>query len=336
MEINMKNYDYLKNQVKYIGFGEGLDQELKEKIGQQQPDFKIAHQTKFGPDEVNSTLSFEKSKTGELYFFNSYELALKQPQSEDVLRQTYFIGKDNNITLKERYNMLNSRAVFKEFNKLEKVGEGEQLRFKPTDETYKSWALLNFKETDAQGNFLMRKLFWDHEKTLAKFPIKELGDNYEKSRLIASLEKGNIQKATVTQDGQEVKVSIAANPLDKTFNFYDANMVRMEVKQIQAQKEVEKLAQGETNSVPLGDQRINQGQHENHKINDKSNSPEQKKDGAKVIQLQNNKADQPGEKMSSVAGIGKEDKKEDQKRSQDENQRKERNTQRKRQGMRAS
>ncbi|MDN5287454.1 MAG: hypothetical protein JWR38_3728 [Mucilaginibacter sp.] len=236
MEINMQNYDYLKNQVKYTGFGEALDQELKDKLGQQQPAFQIRHQSKFGQDEVNSTLNFEKSKNSELYFFNSYELSVKQPQSGDILKQTYFIGKENNITLKERYNMLNSRAVFKAFNKLEKVGEGEEARFKPTDETYKSWATLNFKETDAQGNFLMRKLFWDHEKMLAKFPVKELTDSYEKDRLVASLEKGNVQKATVVQNGQEIKVSIAANPLNKTFDFYDADMQRISVKQMQAQK----------------------------------------------------------------------------------------------------
>ncbi|MBB6127444.1 hypothetical protein [Mucilaginibacter lappiensis] len=251
MEINMKNYDYLKNQVKFTGFGETLDQELKEKLEQQVPAFQLSHQTKFGQDEVNSTLNFEKSKTSELYFFNSYDLSIKQTQSDDTLKQTYFIGRENNLTLKERYNMLNNRSVFKEFKKLEKVGEGEDARFKPTDESYKSWATLNFKETDSQGNFLMRKLFWDHEKTLSKFPIKELDDSYEKNRLIASLEKGNVQKATIVQDGQEVKVSITANALNKTFDFYDADMQKISVKQIQVQKQGvgNDLKDGEDSSV---------------------------------------------------------------------------------------
>jgi hypothetical protein len=277
MEINMKNYDYLKNQVKYAGFGENLDQELRDKLGQQKEWFTLPHQTMFGQDEVNSTLNFEKSKKGELYFFNSYELSLKQPQSDDVLKQTYFMGKENNLTLKERYNMLNSRAVFKEFNKLEKVGEGENARFKPTDETYKSWALLNFKETDSQGNFLIRKLFWDHEKALAKFPVKELEDNYDKSRLIASIEKGNIQKATIIQDGQEVKVSIAANPINKTFDFYDANMAKVEVKQIQAQKEglSEGAAKKEANVIqPDGKKEQKEDVAEDHK-QDKSEKKRQ-------------------------------------------------------------
>jgi len=160
--------------------------------------------------------------------------------------------------------------VFKEFNKLEKVGEGEQARFKPTDETYKSWAVTNFKESDAQGNFLTRKVFWDHEKALAKFPVKELEDPYDRARLTASLEKGNVQKATVVQDGQEVKVSIAANPLNKTFNFYNENMVRMELKPVQSQKQAvgENAAQAETGTL-----------QQDNKKTEKQTVPEDNKQG---------------------------------------------------------
>ncbi len=111
--------------------------------------------------------------------------------------------------------------------------------------------MVNFKESDAQGNFLTRKVFWDHEKALAKFPVKELDDAYDKARLTASLEKGNVQKAVVVQDGQDVKVAIAANPLNKTFDFYDGNMVRMEVKPVLSQKQAlgENVAHAETGTL---------------------------------------------------------------------------------------
>lgn len=33
--MNEKNFEYLRSQVKYTGFGEGLDNELKEKMQQQ-------------------------------------------------------------------------------------------------------------------------------------------------------------------------------------------------------------------------------------------------------------------------------------------------------------
>jgi hypothetical protein len=142
-----------------------------------------------------------------------------------VIKQTYFIGRENNLTLKERYNLIDGRAVFKEFIKLEQVREGEHLKFKATDETYQAWTRLNFKQTDANGNFLQRKIFgFDLENTLGKYPVKELEDEYDKSRLIASLEKGNRQRATITKDGREQKVSIEANPSGKTINFYDSHM----------------------------------------------------------------------------------------------------------------
>ena len=59
--MNQKNLEYLSDQVKFTGFGEGLENELKEKMEQQTPDFQIAHKTKFGNDDVSSVLHFKKS-----------------------------------------------------------------------------------------------------------------------------------------------------------------------------------------------------------------------------------------------------------------------------------
>jgi hypothetical protein len=241
--MNEKNFDYLKNQVKFMGFGEALEKELGEMINSQPTNFSLEHQATFGQDSVTTMLNFQKSKESDMYFFNSFDMALKAGGKDDVLRQTYYVGKENNLTLKERYNMLEGRAVFKEFNKLEQVGEGEKVRFRATDETYQAWTQLNFKQTDENGNFLQRKLFgFDLEKTMVSYPIKELGDNYDKSRLVASLEKGNRQSATLVVDGAEQKVFIEANPIDKGLKFYDSNMQRLEVKQ----KETQKLEQGQS------------------------------------------------------------------------------------------
>ena len=235
--MNEKNYDYLKNQIKFSGFGEEFDGQFKEQIQKQGTEFTLQHQTKFGQDEVSSTLYFSKSKESDLYFFNKYDVEIKKQGQEEGLKQSYCIGKENNLTLKERYNLLDGRAVFKEFNRLEMIGAGPDAKWQATDKTYKAWTDLNFKNTDNQGNFLPRKMFWEHDKTLDRFPIKELQDNYERSRLLASLEKGNVQRATVNVGGQEVKVNISANPQLKTFNFYDANMQKLDIKPIQQQKE---------------------------------------------------------------------------------------------------
>ena len=281
--MNEKNFDYLKNQVKFLGFGEGLEKELGEMIQTGQPSFKLDHQVRYNNDDVLSTLHFQKSKESDLYFFNSFDMAYKPTGHDEVLKQTYFVGKENNLTLKEHYNMLEGRAVYKEFNKLEQTGEGDKVRFRATDETYNAWTQLNFKQTDDNGNFPARKLFgFDLEKTLAKYPIKELDDNYDKSRLIASLEKGNLPKATLAEDGKDQKILIAANPIDKGLKFYDSNMQRLEVKQIQVQKQElgEGLAQGENNTVQQENKKESQKQDATGE--NKQNKAERKRQQMKV------------------------------------------------------
>jgi hypothetical protein len=253
MEINMKNYEYLKNQVKFLGFGENLDNVLKEKVQAGEETFNIPYQTKFGQDEVSSTLHFSKSKESEMYFFNGFDLALKQPGKEKVLTQSYYVGKENNYTLKERYNMLDSRAVFKELNKLEETGDSNGKKLVASDQTYKSWKDLDFKQTDKYGNFLPKTMFWDHIKVLEKYPIKELQTPYDKSRLVASLEKGNLTPMTLIKDGKEIKGTMAANPRQDRFDFYDSNNQRLEVKQTEKQgqkhEQAAQLAQSGSNTV---------------------------------------------------------------------------------------
>jgi hypothetical protein len=235
MEVNMKNYDYLANQVKFLGFGENLQDGLKAKMQAGEELFSIAHQTKFGIDEVSTVLNFSKSKESDLYFFNGFDLTLKQPDKE-ALTQSYFVGKENNYTLKERYNMLDSRAVFKEMNKLEPSGEGDQKKLVASDQTYKAWKDLDFKQTDKHGNFLTKTMFWDHLKVLENYPLKELETPYDKNRLITSIEKGNLTPVTLVKDGVDMKATITANPRQNRFDFYDHNHQRLEVKQVEKQQ----------------------------------------------------------------------------------------------------
>jgi hypothetical protein len=320
MEINMKNYDYLKNQVKFMGFGEDLDKAIKEKMESGAPEFILSYEAKFGKGEINTDLHFGKSNGGELYFFNRVDMTFRQPGMEEALKQTYFIGKENNYTLKERYNMLDGRAVYKELNKLAPVGEGEDRKYKATDQTYKAWKELDFKQTDARGNFLTKTMFWNHEKAIQKYPIKELETPYDRSRLLASLEKGNITKMTAIKDGEEIKGATVAKPRQEDFDFYDSNNQRMELKQVEVQK-AQKQEQGENNTIAQDNQPLGQGQNPNVKVSGENNGPEQQAGGAKVVHLQNNPADQPDaakqqdNKPAESVGIVKENKKEDQKPS---------------------
>ncbi|GAA4748983.1 hypothetical protein [Flavisolibacter ginsenosidimutans] len=135
-----------------------------------------------------------------------------------MLKQTFFIGKANNITQKEAYNLMSGRAVNKDL--LNKEGQA-----------YNAWVQMNFKETDKAGNYLLKQYHqnygFDLAKELAKHPIKELADEKEKTRLIESLEKGNRQVVTFVKDGSEQKMFIEANPRFKSLTVYDASMQRV-------------------------------------------------------------------------------------------------------------
>jgi hypothetical protein len=244
--MNEKNYDYLKDQLKYTGFGEGLQNELKEKMEKQTPEFQLTHSQKFGKDEVSATLHFKKSNESEMYFFNRYDAALKPEKEAEAIRQTFYINKESNITLKEGYNLMSGRAVNKDLT----TKEGEK---------YNAWVQMDFKETDNNGNFKMKQFHQNYgyniEQALAKLPIKELASDIDKAALIQSLEKGNRQAVTFVQEGKEQRHFIEANPQYKNITVYDGNMQRVVNSQAQKEKESQgqSVKQDSKKEVKAGD-----------------------------------------------------------------------------------
>jgi hypothetical protein len=242
--LNQKNHDYLKNQLLYTGFGDGLNEPLKAKMLEGATEFTLPHSKKFGQDEATSTLHFSKSDKSDMYFFNKFDLSLKQAGKDDALTQTYLIGEKHNYTLQERYNLLEGRAVYKEQPKMEKVIVEGKERMRPNGETYTGWKDLNFKETDTHGNFLPKTMFWDHQKELTTYPIKEMAEPYDRNRLLASLEKGNLVKVTIQKDGEEIKGLVAANPRQQRIDFYDANGQKLEVAKVEKVAQTQEQKQG--------------------------------------------------------------------------------------------
>lgn len=222
--MNEKNFEYLRDQVKYSGFGDGLESQLRDNIKQQPAAFKLQHQATFGKDEVSSELHFKRSATTDMYFFNSYDASLKRDQQAEKMNQSFYVGKDNNITLKESYNLMSGRAVNKDLtNKEGKI--------------YNAWLQMDFKQTDNAGNFKLKQFHsnygFDLEKELAKHPIKELQNAQDKSRMLDSLQKGNRQAVTFVENGNEQRRYIEANPQFKSVTIFDANMHKLQNRQSQ-------------------------------------------------------------------------------------------------------
>lgn len=228
--MNQKNFEYLKDQIKFTGFGEGMENALKEKLEKGDTEFTLNHNMKYGNDFVSATLNFKKSDQNDMYFFNSYKVSLEKDQSKIALEQTFYINKDNNITAKEAYNLMEGRAVNKDL----KNKEGE---------LYNAWVKMDFKEADEKGNFKLNHYHqnygYDLEGSLGKHPIKELENAQQKDDLVNSLKKGNVQSVTFMINGAEKKQFIEANPHFKTINVYDGSMQRVNNRENKDQKQNE-------------------------------------------------------------------------------------------------
>ena len=213
--MNDKNYEYLKDQLKYTGFGDGLNDELKENMLKGNFYFNIRHHTKFGNEDSIAVLYFKKVDASETVYFNRYHLSLKPEQSMEVTGQTFNINKENNITLKEAYNLLNGRAVNKDL----KNSEGEK---------YNAWLQIDFKDMDNQYNYKYKQYHqnygYDLGGELTKLPIRELTNSQSRADIIQSLQKGNLQSVTLKDGYSEQKIFIEANPRFKTINVYDSSL----------------------------------------------------------------------------------------------------------------
>ena len=208
--MNEKNYEYLTEQLKRTGFGDTLNDDLRKNIERQNAEFTLNIPKEYGTDKVSATLHFKKSVESDMFFFNKYDLELKKQNQQDAMKQTFY--PDKGITMKEGYNMLDGRAVHKTLTTKE-------------DEKYTAWLQLDFKNTTESGNYKISQYHqnygYDLEATLAKYPIKELGNEKYKADLIRSLERGNLQSATFQVDGKEQKIYIAANPATKSLRAFD-------------------------------------------------------------------------------------------------------------------
>ena len=234
--MNQKNFEYLRDQVKYTGFGEGLENDLKQKIEEGKPEFKLQHQVQYGNDSVTATLNFSQSKQSDMYFFNSYQASLQKENSAEKMEQTFYINKGSNITLKEAYNLMDGRSVNKDLTSKE-------------GQVYNAWIQMDFKQSDDNGNFKLKHYHqnygYDLEAVLSKHPIKELSNDNFKASLLDSLKKGNRQSATFLQNDTEQKQYIEANPQFKPINIYDGSMQRLDNRQAKTERQSE----GESHSV---------------------------------------------------------------------------------------
>lgn len=215
--MNENNLKYLKDNVKFSGFGESLFGELEKNLKAQKPEFQLHFTTQINNRPFNATLEFGRSENSEMYFFNGYKASIEKKNGEKV-EQSFRLYKGKGVKAKEAYNLLQGRAVFKELTNKD-------------DQPYKAWLQLDFENKDKYENHLVKqyheKYGYDLKEAVSKFPVLEMDGTKNEDDLLKSLEKGNTQSVTMEINGNPEKMFLEANPQYKTINVYNCELKLM-------------------------------------------------------------------------------------------------------------
>lgn len=212
--MNNENLQYLKDNIKYMGFGENMYRELERNLGEGKAEFQLHFAAEINKKPFEATLNFRKSDSTDMYFFNNYHASLEKSNGEKN-EQTFYLNKGKGVTAKEAYNLLDGRAVRKDLT----TKEGQP---------YKAWIQLDFENKDKNNNFEVKQFHenygYDLKAAVEKFTVAELNDPDKAKALMQSLEKGNVQSVTIEKDGNSHKMFMEADPQYKKVTVYDSNM----------------------------------------------------------------------------------------------------------------
>jgi hypothetical protein len=253
-----KNFNFLKRGLLHLGFGKELNADLEKNMTDMPDKFQLKHAGKFGdkknPDRVDFSLDFKKSDTTDLYHLNRHTATLRDKENpENDRTHTFYIHKNNGVTSREAYNLLQGRAVNKDM--LTKDGR-----------PYNAWIQLDFNEKkDEHNNYKIERYFpkygFDLEKSIKKYsmgaPTQDAGSHEE---LLRSLSKGDRTEALHLRNGKLEKVFIEANPVDRNLNIYSAKGRKMDHEKYLTTSQKEKEQKNETDDSPDKKQRSSRRQ----------------------------------------------------------------------------
>ncbi|GEM66565.1 hypothetical protein SMI01S_01710 [Sphingobacterium mizutaii NBRC 14946 = DSM 11724] len=217
--MNIQNFEYLRNQLFYCGFGHKLEDALRSKMAKDKQEFQLQYRGQIDSEPVRAELHFSRSRQTDRYYFNSFRVELPQNSARVTGSRRFQVNGSNRFTLKEAYNLLNGRSVHKELTNV----QGER---------YRAWFQLDGKTLDIQGNHKLLQFHenygYDIENQLGRFPIMELREEQSKKRLLESLGRGNRQLVTFELSSGPHKLYVEALPRFKAVCIYNEQGIRQE------------------------------------------------------------------------------------------------------------
>ncbi len=213
--------EYLKNQLKYLGFGEGekLHKDLEKGIKSKNQLFEIktTSDKSLPENKVDFTLKFNKTDSGGI-FLNSYNAKLTNEKNEEI-SHNFPVNRENTFTAKEAINLLEGRSVKIEFHNPK------------SDQQETAFVQFNFDEPKTEkGNYLFQNFYKNYGVETDKIVEKSnlIFDKPEyKENTIKSLEKGNIVKVKFEQEDKVVEGKAILNPQNRNLKLYDSDMNRI-------------------------------------------------------------------------------------------------------------
>lgn len=212
--MNEETLDFYKDQLKYAGFGERLNDQLGELFKNDDEKTVVFNTSiEYGKDAaaktVNYDLRFQRSATSSLFFLNNFSATMEKTPGE-LVSNTFYLDRAKGITAKEAFNLLEGRSVYKEL----KNKEGE---------SYNAWVKLNPEVKDEKGNMKFSTFNdnygYDVSKSLEKIQPPDLFFNLSKEDTLKSLQKGNLVE--MHNANKSEKYFVAADPQYKTIAIFN-------------------------------------------------------------------------------------------------------------------
>src|SRR5205823_4266697 len=98
-----ENFQYLSDNLKYMGFGENLKPELERNLKEGKAEFQLHYKADINKKPFEVTMNFRKSDSSDMYFFNNYTASLDKGEGQKA-EQTFYLNKGKGVTGKEAFN----------------------------------------------------------------------------------------------------------------------------------------------------------------------------------------------------------------------------------------
>lgn len=208
------NIKLIREEFGYLGFRGISEKEIADKIKIDPDKFQVAGEMQFLQYGIKEDLCYEiflkKYERQNLYRPYMYQATLKDEPDKTML---FRISNDESLTIRDAFNLLNGRAV----QKLVLDWSNRKM--------HSAWFQLDFGAHDVHGNFKLERLPLSNldyvvSASLEKYPIIEMKYPEERTKLIFSLLRGNVEPVTLLIDGKEVKAFAEASPKNRDVHIY--------------------------------------------------------------------------------------------------------------------